>query len=266
MHASVSNWTSYDFEHDPILPNGIHPAFDVEVNHTLSEKEQKMLVDAVNSQITEQLSAIFLPNATSVHKRDLSGPLSFNKVWNPDNVKQYFEEKEKTEQEEKEFLQSLEPPQPYPGEIYKVELPFTLAAPVQNLAAAELKMNEVSIKNILNEQLKYTSDYKKPRVIIGTNVSLSSETEGTLQIQLTKPLKECGAGWINTAKYQFAKDGAMTKCIKENNLIDMSVIRKGRVFETVGNKFTPVEDNNYDDFAKAVAGITEESPGINMNS
>lgn len=216
-----------------------------------------MLVDAVNNQITELLPNIYEPVGTKANTCTLSTRKYFGEVWNPDKVNQYFEAKDKAEQEEKAFLASLEPPTPYLGKKYIAELPFTFAVPVRDVAETEAKLNEVPIKDELNQQLKYSSKWDKPRVIIGTNVTMESEREGNIRIELTKPIKECGAGWLNTVKYQFAKDGLMTQCIKENDLVDMKSIKKGKVFESVGNKVVAVDD--FQDFADAVSGISEDN-------
>ena len=255
--ANIGNWTSYDFDHDPILPNGINPGFTVETDRKLSDKQCSMLVDAVNNQITELLPDIYEPVGTKADTCTLSMHKCFGEVWNPDKVNQYFEAKDKAEQEEKTFLASLEPPVPYPGKKYIAELPFTFAVPMKDVAETEAKLNEVPVKEALNQQLKYSSKWDKPRVIIGTNVTMESEREGNIRIELTKPVKECGAGWLNTVKYQFAKDGLMTKCVKENDLVDMKAVRKGKVFESTGTRVMPVDD--FQDFTDAVSSISEDS-------
>lgn len=255
--ANIGNWTSYDFDHDPILPNGIKPGFTVEVDRKLSDKQRNMLVDAVNDHITEMFPDIYEPVGTKADTRTLSARMHFGEIWDPHKVNQYFEAKDKAEQEEKAFLASLEPPVPYPGKKYIAELPFTFAVPVKDAAETEAKLNEVPIKDKLNQQLKYSSKWDKPRVIIGTNVTMESEREGNIRIELTKPIKECGAAWLNTVKYQFAKDGLMSQCVKENDLVDMKSIKKGKVFESVGNKVVAVDD--FQDFADAVSRISEDN-------
>lgn len=101
--ANIGNWTSYDFDHDPILPNGINPGFTVETDRKLSYKQCSMLVDAVNNQITELLPDIYEPVGTKADTCTLSMHKYFGEVWNPDKVNQYFEAKDKAEQEEKVF-------------------------------------------------------------------------------------------------------------------------------------------------------------------
>jgi len=255
--ANIGNWTSHDFGHDPILPDGIKPKFTVEVDHKLSDEQRNMLVDAVNGHITEMFSDIYEPVGTKADTCTLSARMHFGEIWDPHKVNQYFEAKDKAEQEEKAFLASLEPPVPYPGKKYIAELPFTFAVPVKDVAETEAKLNEVPVKETLNKQLRYSSEWNKPRVIIGTNVTMESEREGVIRIELTKPIKECGAAWLNTVKYQFAKDGLMTQCVKENDLVDMKSIKKGKVFESVGTKVVAVDD--FQDFADAVSRISEDN-------
>ncbi len=113
--AKINNWILHDFErdpalpfdHDPILPNGICPGFTVETDRELSDEQRIMLVDAVNNQITELLSDTFEPVQTKAETLTLSGRINFDEIWDPDKVKQYFEAKEKKEQEKRAFLKSV---------------------------------------------------------------------------------------------------------------------------------------------------------------
>ena len=92
--ANIGNWTSYDFDHDPILPNGIKPGFTVEVDRKLSDEQRNMLVDAVNGHITEMFPDIYEPVGTKADTRTLSARMHFGEIWDPHKVNQYFEAKE----------------------------------------------------------------------------------------------------------------------------------------------------------------------------